>query len=162
MNRLAVQFLMVLKESPGLMAAIEHGPTHSLAAELLGVDTRGVGGNPQGALVVEACGLGDHPPRTEPNRQVIPPLPSLFTLLRPYLAQFFPVSPRFCAFSLPRRHGSNEPQAGTQGQETAARAPRAENSALRRATETPSRAGSDVAETFYNSIAIINAKQGRI
>ena len=70
MNRLAVQFLMVLKESPGLMAAIEHGPTHSLAAELLGVDTRGVGGNPQGALVVEACGLGDHPPRTEPNRQV--------------------------------------------------------------------------------------------
>ena len=27
--------------------------------------------------------------------QVIPPLPSLFTLLRPYLAHFFPVFPRF-------------------------------------------------------------------
>ena len=27
--------------------------------------------------------------------QVIPPVPSLFTLVRPYLAQFSPVSPRF-------------------------------------------------------------------
>ena len=61
MNRLACQFLMVLKESPALMAAVEHAPTLSLAAELLGVDTRGVGGSPQGALVIEACGLGDHP-----------------------------------------------------------------------------------------------------
>ncbi len=70
MNRLACQFLMVLKESPKLMSIIEHGPTLSLAAELLGVDVRGVGGSPQGALVIEACGLGYHPPRTQPNRQV--------------------------------------------------------------------------------------------
>ena len=51
MDRLACQFLMVLKESPTLMAAMEHGPTLSLAAELLGVDTRGVGGSAQGALL---------------------------------------------------------------------------------------------------------------
>ena len=56
--------------------------------------------------------------------QVIPPVLSLLTLLRPYLAHFFPVFPLFCAFSPPRRDGSNEPQAGTQGQETVARAPK--------------------------------------
>ena len=56
--------------------------------------------------------------------QVIPPLPSLFTLLRPYLAHFFPVFLVFCAFSPSRRGGSNEPQAGTQGQETAGKGPK--------------------------------------
>ena len=44
---------------------------------------------------------------------------------------FSPFSPVFCAFSPPRQDGSNEPQAETQGQETAARGPRAENSAAR-------------------------------
>ena len=47
-----------------------------------------------------------------------------FTLLRPYLAHFFPFFPVFCAFSPSRRGGSNEPQAGTQGQETAGKPPR--------------------------------------
>ena len=38
-------------------------------------------------------------------KQVIPPVPSLFTLLRPYLAHFFPVFSRFlCVFTAsPRR-----------------------------------------------------------
>ena len=52
------------------------------------------------------------------RRQVIPPVPSLSTLLRPYLAHFPPFSFVFCAFSPSRRGGSNEPQARTQGQET--------------------------------------------
>ena len=43
----------------------------------------------------------------------------------------FPFFPVFCAFSPSRRGGPNEPQAGTQGQETAARGPRPEISALR-------------------------------
>ena len=48
--------------------------------------------------------------------QVIP-TPAHF--LRPYLAHFPPhFFPLFCAFSPSRRDGSNEPQAGTQGQET--------------------------------------------
>ena len=38
---------------------------------------------------------------------------------------FSPFSPVFCAFSPSRRGGSNEPQAGTQGQETADKTPRA-------------------------------------
>jgi len=51
--------------------------------------------------------------------QVIP-TPAHF--LRPYLAHFPPrFFPLFCAFSPSRRDGSNEPQAGTQGQETVAR-----------------------------------------
>ena len=43
--------------------------------------------------------------RCAPMTQVIPPLPSLFTLLRPYLAHFFPVFSRFlCVFTAwPRR-----------------------------------------------------------
>eukprot|EP01045_Picozoa_sp_COSAG04_P001567 COSAG04_NODE_53_length_30631_cov_16.782261_20_plen_145_part_00 len=36
--------------------------------------------------------------------------------ISPIVSPFFPV---FCAFSPPRRDGSNEPQAGTQGRETA-------------------------------------------
>ena len=45
-----------------------------------------------------------HPDWTD-AAQVIPPLPSLFTLLRPYLAHFFPVFSRFlCVFTAsPRR-----------------------------------------------------------
>ena len=38
--------------------------------------------------------------------------------ISPIFPPFFPV---FCAFSPPRRDGSNEPQAGTQGQETASK-----------------------------------------
>ena len=49
--------------------------------------------------------------------------------ISPIFPPFFPV---FCAFSPPRRDGSNEPQARTQGQETAARGPRGENSFVRR------------------------------
>ena len=45
------------------------------------------------------------------------PTPShLLGHISPIFAPFFPV---FCAFSPPGRDGSNEPQAGTQGQETA-------------------------------------------
>ena len=40
----------------------------------------------------------------------------LLDRISPVFSPFFPV---FCAFSPPRRDGSNEPQAGTQGQETA-------------------------------------------
>ena len=44
-------------------------------------------------------------------------LPShLLDRISPIFSPFFPV---FCAFSPSRRDGSNEPQAGTQGQETA-------------------------------------------
>ena len=51
-------------------------------------------------------------------------------------APFFPV---FCALSPPGRGGSNEPQAGTQGQETAgARAKRGE---LRPSFDTPGAVG---------------------
>ena len=59
--------------------------------------------------------------------------PDFFTPFRPYscphslgrISPIFPPSfPVFCAFSPPRRDGSNEPQAGTQGQETVARAPK--------------------------------------
>ena len=41
--------------------------------------------------------------------------------ISPISSPFFLV---FCAFSPSRRGGSNEPQAGTQGQETAGKAPR--------------------------------------
>ena len=46
----------------------------------------------------------------------------------PIFPPFFAV---FCAFSPSRRDGSNEPRSGIQGQETAARGPRPEISALR-------------------------------
>ena len=50
-------------------------------------------------------------------------LPSHFLgRISPIFPPFFPV---FCAFSPSRRGGSNEPQAGTQGQETADKTPRA-------------------------------------
>ena len=55
---------------------------------------------------------------------VAPGDPDSFTRFRPYLAHFPPVFCRFCAFSPSRRGGSNEPQAGAHGQETAARAPK--------------------------------------
>ena len=48
--------------------------------------------------------------------QVIPTPSHLLDHISPIFPPFFPV---FCAFSPPRRDGSNEPQAGTQGQETA-------------------------------------------
>ena len=51
--------------------------------------------------------------------KVIPPVPSLSTLFGPYLARFPPVFSRLSASSPPQRDGSNEPRAGTQGQETA-------------------------------------------
>ena len=54
---------------------------------------------------------------TQPLCFQVSPTPA--TPFRPYLAHFAPVFSRFCAFSPPRRGGSNEPQAGTQGQETA-------------------------------------------
>jgi len=62
MNALAVQFLMVVKEvGDDLMALIEAPATLALAAELLDMEERGVGGGPNGAggyIVVEACGCG--------------------------------------------------------------------------------------------------------
>ena len=48
--------------------------------------------------------------------QVIPTPSHLLDRISPIFAPFFLV---FCAFSPARRDGSNEPQAGTQGQETA-------------------------------------------
>ena len=66
--------------------------------------------------------------RVFPLEQVIPTPSHLLDRISPIFAPFFPV---FCAFSPPRRGGSNEPQAGAQGQETAGRRTRGENSPLR-------------------------------
>ena len=49
------------------------------------------------------------------SAQVIPTPSHLSDRISPISAPFFPV---FCAFSPSRRGGSNEPQAGTQDQET--------------------------------------------
>ena len=65
--------------------------------------------------------------------QVIPTPLHVLDRISPIFSPFFPV---FCAFSPPGRGGSNEPQAGTQGDETAARGPRAENSALHSTPQT--------------------------
>ena len=53
--------------------------------------------------------------------QVIPTPLHVLGRISPIFTPFFSV---FCAFSPSRRHGSNEPQAGTQDQETVARAPK--------------------------------------
>ena len=53
--------------------------------------------------------------------QVTPTPSRVLGRISPILPPFFPV---FCAFSPSRRGGSNEPQAGTQGQETAGEPPR--------------------------------------
>ena len=53
-----------------------------------------------------------------PHLQVIPTPSHVLGRISPIFSPFFPV---FCAFSPSRRGGSNEPQAGTQGQETVAR-----------------------------------------
>ena len=53
--------------------------------------------------------------------QVIPTPLHVLGRISPIFSPFFPI---FCAFSPSRRDGSNEPQAGIQGQETAARAPK--------------------------------------
>ena len=90
------------------------------------------------AWVEEQSGVHSDPGREEEEeeaeadspspRQVTPPVPSLSTLLRPYLAHFPPKIPSFARFG---RGGSTSPKAGTQDQETVARGPRPENSALR-------------------------------
>ena len=54
--------------------------------------------------------------------QVIPTPLHVLGRISPIFSPFFPV---FCAFSPSRRGGSNEPQAVTQGQETADKTPRA-------------------------------------
>ena len=58
-------------------------------------------------------------PLVKRMRQVIPPVPSLFTRFRPHLAHFPPAFPRFLRVFTPGRGSSNGPPAGTQGQETA-------------------------------------------
>ena len=73
--------------------------------------------------------------------QVIPTPSHLLDRISPISSPFFPV---FCAFSPPGRGGSNEPQAGIQGQETAARGPRAENSALHSQMLTKGSTGSSM------------------
>ena len=52
----------------------------------------------------------------ETTLQVTPTPPHLLDRISPIFSPFFPV---FCACSPSRRGGSNEPQAGTQGRETA-------------------------------------------
>merc|ERR1712093_914026 len=54
-------------------------------------------------------------------KQVIPAPSRVLDRISPILSLF---PPAFCAFSPSRRGGSNEPQAGAQGQETVARAPK--------------------------------------
>ena len=64
-------------------------------------------------------------------------LPShLLGRISPIFAPFFPV---FCAFSPSRRDGSNEPQAGAQGQETAGTGTK--SSELRPSFDTPDAVG---------------------
>ena len=58
---------------------------------------------------------------TSPKLQVIPTPLHVLGRISPIFSPFFPV---FCAFSPSRRGGSNELQAGTQGQGTVARAPK--------------------------------------
>ena len=53
--------------------------------------------------------------------QVIPTPLHVLGRISPIFSPFFPV---FCAFSPSRRGGSNEPQAGIQGQETAGKRPK--------------------------------------
>ena len=87
--------------------------------------------------------------------KVIPPAPSLFTRSRSYLARFFPLFLVFCAFSPPGRDGSNEPQAGTQGQETAGKGTK--SGELRPSFDTPGAVGringchlsSTIANSFF-------------
>ena len=79
-------------------------------------------------------------------------LPSHFLdRISPIFSRFFPV---FCAFSPSRRGGSNEPQARTQGQETAAPGPRVPNSALR---STPRRLWARLAHTHLEQCAGISS-----
>ena len=64
--------------------------------------------------------------------QVIPPLPSLFTLLRLYLAHFFPVFSRFFArFHRLAETVPTSPKPEPRAKKQPARGPRAPNSALR-------------------------------
>ena len=55
-----------------------------------------------------------------------PLLPEVLGLSKPEETHYMPGDPEFlfCAFSPPRRDGSNELQAGTQGQETAGKRPK--------------------------------------
>ena len=64
---------------------------------------------------------GAGPVERSSSDQVIPTPSHLLDRISPIFPPFFLF---FCAFSPPRRDGSNEPQAGTQGQETVARAPK--------------------------------------
>ena len=66
------------------------------------------------------CGFsGDQTSEWE-TLQVIPTPSHVLDRISPIFPPFFPI---FCAFSPSRRGSFNEPQAGTQGQETVARAP---------------------------------------
>ena len=67
--------------------------------------------------------------------QVIPPVPPCPHFLDHISPVFSPKVPVFCAFSRARRDGSNEPQAGTQSQETAGT--RAKRGELRPSFDTP-------------------------
>ena len=66
-------------------------------------------------------GLENKEREYEMRKQVIPTPLHVLGRISPIFSPFFPV---FCAFSPSRRGGSNEPQAGAQGQETVARAPK--------------------------------------
>ena len=85
---------------------------HDGAAPSL-TDAAGLAGG--GAAPTEASDRGSV------EDQVIPTPLHVLGRISPIFSPFFPV---FCAFSPSRRGGSNEPQAGTQGQETVARAPK--------------------------------------
>jgi len=73
---------------------------------------------------------------THEQGQVIPTPPRVLGRISPIFPPFFPV---FCAFSPPRRGGSNEPQAGTQGQETAGKGTK--RGELRPSFDTPDAVG---------------------
>ena len=80
---------------------------------------RGEGGDV--AALASALREEGEPDEKQLGLQVIPTPSHFLGRISPIFPPFFPV---FCAFSPSRRGGSNEPQAGAQGQETVARAPK--------------------------------------
>ena len=95
----------------GLCAVVERLRTDLYRGEM------GVVGANGGILTEHSVGVYS----TTPPDQVIPTPSHVLDRISPIFPPFFPV---FCAVSPSRRGGSNEPQAGAQGQETVARAPK--------------------------------------
>ena len=88
--------------------------TRSFALEWSDYGIRAIGVSP--GAIADTAGTAKLGGMGGSNPKVIPTPSHLLDRISPIFSPFFLV---FCAFSPPRRDGSNEPQAGTQGQETA-------------------------------------------